>query len=683
MHPSPSPWWLLFLLLPLGLVLGGLALAEGEEGGPPARVPGTIAFRGDPDQTGEYALVRAFPKLTFERPVWIGAPGDGSKRLFVAEQDGRIKGFERDPQVAEAKVALDLSRVVLRSHNEEGLLGLAFDPDFRRNGRLYVAYSRDEPRRLVVSQFLASGSRIYVRPSTEKEILAVRQPSGRNNGGCIAFGPDGHLYVSVGDGGLETDPQGNAQRLDSPLGKILRLDISGRKGPVPPADNPFVGARDARPDVWAYGFQNVRRFSFDRVTGTLWAGDTGRDRLEEVNVVRRGENHGWNLREGRLPFAEGMSLVPLVDPVLEVPRADARSIVGGVVYRGKALPRLNGSYLYGDLETGNVWSLRWDGSVVKENVLLGRGIGVTHFGEDEEGEVYLTSLDGSVHRLEARARAGEEAFPTRLSETGLYADTAGLVPSPQMIPYSLNVPLWSDGAAKERHFVLPGRERIHVGDDGRFAFPDGTLFVKTFYLGDPAEGARLGRRLETRVLLRRGADWAGYTYVWNEAQSDAILIDERVTLSVESGRGEQEHFLDWTFPSRTDCMGCHTSAANRVLGFRREQLDRTVASPAGPRDQFEILAAMEVFDRPVAAGGPRWPDWEDPQADLVASVRAYLDANCAMCHQPTGPGNANIDLRWDTPLAATNLVNQRPGQWDLGVYGARLVVPGDPKQSLL
>lgn len=668
---------LAWVLVPLLASLLATPAPGGAE--PPARVPGTIRLEGDPDGLGTAEIVEAFPGLTFERPVFVGHAGDGTNRLFVAEQGGVIRSFDpREP--AKSRVVLDLSAKVLRSHAEEGLLGVAFHPGFRRNGLLYVAYSADAPRRTVVSRFTAPGSRLFVRPQSEQVIFQERQPAGGNNGGWMAFGPDEFLYLSLGDGGQEGDPEGLAQNLSSRLGKLLRLDVGERKTYSVPQDNPFVEIAGARPEIWALGFRHVKRFAFDPVRGDLWAGDTGLDRAEEIDLVTRGQNYGWNLREGLQPYKGGSSLIAPTDPILEIPRAEARSITGGVVYRGRRVPALEGAYLYGDQETGNVWGLRHDGRLVKENRLLARGKGVLAFGTDEAGEVYLACLDGRLYTLApGREGAATTPFPARLSATGLFTDLAALTPHPALVPYDVNVPLWSDGAAKRRWIMLPDLARVKVDAEGGFTFPVGTLFVKDFHLGDPAQG---GRRLETRVLLLGANGWAGYTYVWNDEQTDAFLIDGRVTRPVAGGGEQEGEHRDWTFPGRSDCMSCHTAAAGFVLGFRREQLARP-----GADDPLKALVARGLFEGTVEAAlaprTPPFPVWDAPDAPLVAAVRAYLDVNCAMCHQPGGPGNANIDLRATTPLDRTNLVDRRPGQHDLGLVGARLVTAGDPARSLL
>jgi uncharacterized repeat protein (TIGR03806 family) len=671
--------WAGCALIAVGVGLGGPAGPAGAAP-PAARAPGTIKIEGNPEGLPAYVVVKAFPKLHFERPVWIGSPPDGSNMMWVLEQDGRILVFENRRDVKKATVALDIRKQVYRAHNEEGLQALAFHPDFKHNRVVYLSYSASDPRRLVVSRFECSSTRRRVMPRSEKLVLRQREPYGNHNGGCLAFGPDDKLYVSLGDGGSHGDPNDNAQDLRTWLGSILRIDVWHRKvGFDVPPDNPFVGVQHVRPEIWAFGLQNPRRFSFDRVTGELWAGDVGNDKYQEIDRIEKGGNYGWSYREGTHEFKPGRARDILKEPVISLGDDVARRITGGFVYRGKRMPGLVGAYLYGDIANGNVWALRTDGKEVKENKLIGRGRGVTSFGEDQDGEVYFTCYDGYVYTFAPwTGQETEPRFPRRLSDTGLFRDTHALEPDPALIPYEVNVPLWADGAFKQRFVMLPGMEKIHVRADGSFEFPVGTIFVKTFYLGNKDRGPLPGTRLETRLFTRRPQGWAGYTYVWDDLQQDAHLLDGR--LVQPRGVGSE---LTWTFPSRSDCMSCHTQVGNRVLGFRAEQLDRPEVVDGQGGNQLARLARLTVFDAKVDPGGSAWPDWGNPGKRETDAVRAYLAANCSMCHQPNGPGNARIDLRYGTRLQDAGLLDQRPGQWDLGVYNGRLVAPGEPQRSLL
>ena len=290
-------------------------------------------------------LERVFPALRFERPVLLTHAGDGSGQVYVVEQHGVIHRI--DPATPErTDVFLDISARVSRQGNEEGLLGLAFDPAYTQNGRFYVYYSAASPRRSVLSRFEV-GSNGLGDPAFESVLLEVAQLYRNHNGGMIEFGPDGMLYAALGDGGSAGDPRRHGQNLGTLLGAILRIDVTQPEGGAPyaiPADNPFVGQADARGEVWAYGLRNAWRFSFDRETGDLWTGDVGQNALEEVDVVQRGGNYGWNEMEGSRCFRPACDPDAFEAPITEYGRDMGCSITGGYVYRGQRIPELQGVY---------------------------------------------------------------------------------------------------------------------------------------------------------------------------------------------------------------------------------------------------------------------------------------------------------------------------------------------------
>lgn len=355
---------------------------------------------------------RAFPELTIRRPIVLTHAGDGTNRVFVAEQQGVIRVFENDQEVEETKVYFDVeSKVSYKDNeNEEGLLGLAFHPQYKKNGHFYLYYSTtDAPHTSVLSRFTVSKDDPgKADPKSEVELMRIPQPYWNHNGGTIAFGPDGYLYIALGDGGAGRDPHGNGQNLETLLGAILRIDVDhkqGGKNYAVPADNPFVAKpAGARPEIWAYGVRNIWRLSFDRETGVCWAADVGQDLWEEINIIKKGGNYGWNLREAKHKFGD-KGVGPrkdLIDPIWEYHHDIGKSITGGYVYRGKLLPELVGSYLYADYVTGRVWALRYDEA--KQKVTANRPIEsdrlpIMSFGEDEQGEVYCTSHFGIIFRF--------------------------------------------------------------------------------------------------------------------------------------------------------------------------------------------------------------------------------------------------------------------------------------------
>ena len=366
-------------------------------------------------------LKAAFPALTFPLPLWLGAPPDNSKRLFAAGQDGQVWILPADRASDSAKLFMDITDRQPHVQYEEGFLGLAFHPQFKTNRRFYVAYNQQFPKRTVLSEFQVSATDPDKADlSTERVLLEIPKPYWNHNSGCLLFGPDGYLYMSVGDGGDNGDRHNFGQSLHFIYGKIIRIDVDSRAGRVPygiPRDNPFVGNNDSdyRPETWAYGFRNPWRMSFDRLTGDLWAGDVGQDKWEEIDFVVKGGNYGWSDFEGFHKFRD----VPLgtnwIEPVIEYAHSatlaklsrfpdhePGNAVIGGYVYRGKKIPELFGVYVYGDFVVGTVWGLRWEngkltdsGTLVKSNTRRP----ITSFGEDCDGELYVTSYDGQIYEL--------------------------------------------------------------------------------------------------------------------------------------------------------------------------------------------------------------------------------------------------------------------------------------------
>jgi len=388
------------------MIITGLLISAGAAccGCFPAE-PGTTVT-STPASPGFFQLERLFPGLSFEDMTnFVQPDGDGSL-VFVSGQRGLIHVFDIALAQPEPQIFLDITERVSRGGNEEGLLGLAFDPQYRNNGYFYVYYSASNPRRSVVSRFsLEPGSMETANPQSEIVILEIGQPYSNHNGGQIAFGPDGYLYIGVGDGGSGGDPQGNGQNSGTLLGSILRININGlsETGVYEiPADNPFVDTPGARAEIWAFGLRNPWRFSFDTETGLLWAGDVGQNRWEEIDIVTRGANYGWNIMEGSHCYspAADCNQPDLELPVFEYDHSQGCSITGGYVYRGDQLPALLGYYIYGDYCSGNIWALDYeDNSTVQNMLLVESGLNITVFGEDREGNIYILSRQGGIYTL--------------------------------------------------------------------------------------------------------------------------------------------------------------------------------------------------------------------------------------------------------------------------------------------
>lgn len=358
-------------------------------------------------QPAPYQLVEIASGLT--RPLYVTHAGDGSGRLFIVEQGGLIKIWQ-DGAVLDTPF-LDVSELISQEarsadYTERGLLGLAFHPDFAANGQFFINYTERQNHGTVVARYTVSADDPNrADPASEVQLLYVPQPYGNHNGGHMAFGPDGYLYISLGDGGSGGDPQGNGQNLGTLLGTLLRIDVNVEDGYAIPPDNPFVGNDTARPEIWAWGLRNAWRFSFDRETGDLYIADVGQYSWEEVSFQPAGspggENYGWNAYEGTHEFSGNPPASDVVMPILEYGHSNGRcSITGGYVYRGADVPGLQGVYFYGDWCTGTIWTA-WQGEdgVWQSQVSLESGRRISSFGEDEDGELYVVDHGGALLKI--------------------------------------------------------------------------------------------------------------------------------------------------------------------------------------------------------------------------------------------------------------------------------------------
>ncbi len=679
----------LLAVIPLS---GSSAVAQTRSASPQTLTAQRQAARvADVDDGQHVGIERAFPRLRFNRPVYLTGARDGSGRLFVVEHAGMVRWFSPSEEHPDSRVFLDIGDRVSRRGNEEGLNGFAFHPNFKENGFVFCHYSSDRQRTgdknvasSVISRFKLSDDSNVVDPATEKVLLTIPQPFENHNGGAMAFGHDGYLYFSLGDGGYANDPMGNGQKLSSMHGAISRIDVDSEADGKPygiPADNPFVANPQAAPELFAVGLRNVWRFSFDRETGELWAADVGQRRTEEVNLVRKGGNYGWNRYEANDDFAKQTKLA--IDrhdkPVAWYGHEWGGSITGGNVYRGKRFPALDGSYFFGDYMTGNLWRTRKD-RIGKYQTELARRTGrsIASFGEDDEGEVFLLSFDGGIYRIVPTGKP-EDTFkdwPAKLSATGLFTSITKRTPAEHLIAYEVNAPLWSDNAEKSRFFVLPEGKSLGFRSEGPWEIPVGATIVKNFEI-------TIDRRkwiLETRLIKRTDEGWEAATYVWDRNGQDADLLPDGKQVEIGGLRTRQS----WHAPSASECSSCHVDAAGYVLGLSTAQLNR--ASADGKSNQIQEWVRKGILDLPANVNleaANQFCSPYDENAELEERARVWLDVNCAMCHQPQGPGNANIDLRYATSLEGTKTMDVRPAQGDLGIADARLIATGHPERSLM
>lgn len=366
-------------------------------------------------------LQPAWPGVKVDRPITLLEAPDGTGRQFLVQQRGKVRILPRDPAGTETRTFLDLSdRKMEENQFEEGLIGFAFHPKFKENGRFFVCYTQQDPKRSVISEFKAAASDPdKADPATERILLQVPQPFWNHNSGNMLFAPDGKLFIAFGDGGKRDDPFRFSQNRFVYNGKIIRIDVDTRTGSRPygiPSDNPFLKEEAVLPEIYAYGLRNPWGLFIDRETGLFWCADVGQDIWEEIDLITKGGNYGWSWREGAQPFAIRQEAPPadvkFIDPIHQYDHSQGLSITGGFVYRGKALPGLAGAYLYGDFANGRIWALRYDAAAAKvlDNTLIfeapldAKGQATfkpTAFVEAPDGEPIMLDWNGSIQRLVA------------------------------------------------------------------------------------------------------------------------------------------------------------------------------------------------------------------------------------------------------------------------------------------
>lgn len=729
---------------------------------------------------GTWAVAPAFPLLDFADPEDAGfvfepvglthePRGD---RLFATDKKGKIWAFTNDPGVAEKALFLDISDRIKITPNA-GLGELAFHPDFGLSGSpnrgyVYAHYfwspdpaqlgnanqvpdSADElpnPGFWRLSRFTVPDGSAQADPDSELVLIQQFDAHHWHNGGSLFFDNDGFLYLSSGDIGGDQNFYDAGQTLQRGLfGGILRIDVdqnAERSHPIRrqptdhdvhntkpagwpasysqeyfvPNDNPWIDENGAAlEEFWSLGVRSPHRMSYDQETESVWVGDVGQSRVEEVYRVTRGSNHQWPYLDGTLGGYRAKPS-PLVGDERTPAHTYAHSafgaaVIGGPIYRGhQHRSALTGKLLFADHQSGELSTLtEMDAGSVRVDKLLnvaGSGFhsGVSSFGTDRDGEVYLCRLlrdrfgraqKGEILTLVRASAAGAEP-PALLSQTGAFTDLTTLSPAPGLIPYQPAAPFWSDGAEKARWIAIPNDgtadspdEQIEFAASGNWALPVGTVLVKHFEMPTDASNETITQRIETRFFVH-GSDgvYFGFTYRWREDGSDADLVgdsSQTMPLTLTDSTGSQST-LNWEIPSRADCLKCHTAAAGYVLGVRAHQLnaffhykatDRTANQlqtlhhlgllKGAPADDEELLAL------PASAA----PDQMD--ASLETRARSYIDTNCASCHRPGGV-YANFDARFTTPLAEQNLING-PLVNNYGIDGQGVIRPREGYRSVL
>ena len=683
-----------------------------------------------------YSLTNAFGNLTFLDPVAIVTPPGETNRLFVAEQRGRVAVITNLASPTRT-VFLDISPRISGGtpRDERGLLGLAFHPGYATNGLFFLYYSTTNTT-AAGSGLHEQLSRFEVSPTnanaglvdSEVSLLSMYDEAANHNGGDLHFGPDGLLYVALGDEGGANDAFNNSQRIDKDFrASMLRLDVdvpyradSLLPHPHPantnspdgeihyriPADNPFVGATNflnlpvnpdaVRTEMYAVGLRNPWRFSFDPATGELYCGDVGQNAWEEIDLIVRGGNYGWAFREG---FVAGPKAPPVgftsVPPLLAYFHGNGTnqglSITGGLIYRGDRLPALRGAYVFADYINGNFWSVRFDGTNATGWVRLTVDAEIAAFGCDPiNGDVLVADQgEDTIKRLVFGPQAGQP-LPPSLAETGVFADPAALEPADGFTPYEVNVSFWSDHAEKTRWFYVPTNFTLSFQPQNAWLFPTGSVWVKHFELELTNGVPESRRRIETRLLVRMpGSDPTalyGATYRWGESATNALLVAEDgldEPFLIDDGAGVVRTQI-WHYPGRSECLQCHTRVSGRVLGFNAPQLNREVAYGSVVTNQLQALSDAGYFTQPIANpyAVRATASARDESVSVEQRVRSFLAVNCSPCHQPGGTALGVLDALLSTSLPLTRLVNG-PLADNRGDALARLVVPGSLDHSMI
>lgn len=687
-------------------ILGWITLstATAADKAPTPRPPWTKSrIKGAPEPPAPYRIVPAFPLIRFQKPTCIEEI-PGANRLLVTEIGGKIFTFVNDSKASKPDLLVDLRELLPKELADKNLslFDAELHPKFRENRYLFVCYVHPgQGGHSRVSRFTLTGdSPPKVVPGSEH--VVITWPTGGHNAGCLEFGKDGFLYIATGDGSGPNPPDGltSGQTVTDLLGAILRIDVDRSSPDRPysiPSDNPFLKLAGARPEIWAYGLRNPWKFGVDPESGNIFAADNGWESWEMVHKIVRGGNCGWPVMEGRAALRSEVPVgpTPIIPPVKDHPHTEANSVIGGPVYRGSKLPGLVGSFVYGDYITGTIWSITPDREEAYSNAtLVDTDQRIIAFTQTAAGELFVLDYDftGQIYELLPSQQKNRTAeFPRRLSETGLFDSLEKLHPAPGVIPYSVRVNRWMDGALAERWVAIPGDGKIQLATDQEHpaVYPEGTVFVNNLTL--PQGNNQPAIRLETQLLHFENGVWHPYSYLWDETGKDARLVEATGTrrplqvtdATTKNGTLERT----WQVNATNECKLCHEAGAGFVLGFSLNQLNRPSrdGSESQTENQLSQLAAQGVLVAAptVAASDPRrLVDPHDANQKLDDRARSYLHANCSMCHHPGGNAIVSFYLRRELPFEKLN-TNKGTGIGTFGMHDAKIIVPGDPYRSVL
>jgi uncharacterized repeat protein (TIGR03806 family) len=698
----------------------------------------TLNLPADLPSAAGYSTENALGTLTFNAPIAIAVPPGETNRLFVVERGGTIQVVNNLNTTPTKSLFLDLNAVLsgigatLSTSGEQGLLCMAFHPNYAQNGFFYITYdfsineggtpkTFDRVARFRVSQSSAN----QADPSTHTPMISQLDEANNHNGGDLHFGSNGYLYVSLGDEGGANDQYDNARYINKDFfSAILRLDVDLKAGSLTPnahsqasttfpsavhsatyaipPDNPFVGvtshngitfnANTVRTEFWACGLRNPWRFSFDPPTGRMFIADVGQDAYEEIDLGQAGGDYGWSYYEanhngpriGSLPAG-----VSYVFPIYEYSHGTANfqgnSVSGGVLYRGSKFSELFQAYIFCDYVDGHMWALRESNGTWTPSLLLTEQ-NIVSFGTDPRNgdALFANIVSGQIERLVRTGTSGTSP-PALLSQTGAFSNLTTLTPNAGIVAYAPNVSFWSDYAVKTRWFSVPNASAtIDFSKDTNWTFPTGAVWVKHFDLetvrGDPSSK----RRLETRFIVKTASGSYGITYKWRSDNSDADLVaesgqDEVINVTVNGTPTTQT----WHYPSWNECRTCHTAVGGHALSFNTRQLNRSNTYGGQPQNQIQYLSNTGYFSKPVAGVNnfPAFAQATDTTQSLEWRARSYFAVNCVQCHQPGGAALGNWDARATTPTDSASMINGVLAD-NRGDSANKFLVPGDTSHSM-
>ncbi len=704
------------------------------------------AFPDLSPNAGDWEIIPAFPNVTFIDPMAMEELPDQSGYL-IAGKTGLIWWISNDPNSAEKITVLDITDIVMTGE-DSGLVNMIFHPEFGNDnspskGFLYVMYAYhpsiengNQPRMNRLSRFTYEADSKSIDPNSEFILIQDYDPQGYHQGGGMFFDNEGFLNFTVGDGGSSSslDFTPYMQVIDKDLwGGLFRIDVDqdpNRSHPIRRQPIEFPGKPADLPETFTQGYfipnanpwqdpdggvleefvglglRSPHRATYDAVKEEIWIGDVGNGAREEVTILPIGGNAQWPFKEGNVAGNRNRpdELIGIeTPPKFDYVRTKGVAVIGGFVYRGDMWSNiLDGFYIYAEFSNGNIWSINpiTDEEQILTNLVkdgVGGKSGISSFATNQAGEIFALNLygknldGGSIYKLKLN-QAPPEYIPVSLSETGAFNDIDDLVIRNGVIPYKTNSPLWSDGASKKRWVSIPNDgafdtpdEQVVFSEQDHWKFPPGTVFIKHFELPVDENNPSVTKRLETRFfIIDKESNAYGITYKWNDAGTDAFLLDGELTESyaVQMADGSTKN-QEWNYPNTLQCNSCHTPNAGFVLGVKTAQLngdfeyDNAIANQLSTWDNLGIfsnsISDISLEDLPKAVA------LDDQSASDADRVFSYLDANCAHCHQPNGV-NGVFDARLSTPLEHKSLV-QNFGVSHNTPFGAKMIVPLMPEES--